>query len=134
MDVLNSLPRDTSHMRQLLFDLPIPFSLTIANYKLFWPLIDNVYAIRQSRHVTAKSGDFTRYNVICQFKRSYNVTPSSSLGPRAGITKRVSKSCDCGFRMLEYPSHVEFHVIGEQSTYHDYSLDESDANKQNSLL
>jgi hypothetical protein len=30
-------------MRQLLFNLPILFSLSIANYKLFWPLINNVY-------------------------------------------------------------------------------------------
>jgi hypothetical protein len=46
MDVLSALPRDIDHVRQLLFTLPVPFSLSQANHDLFWPLIDNVYSIR----------------------------------------------------------------------------------------
>lgn len=46
MDSLQALPRDTAQLRNILFTLPLPFSLNIANYKLFWPLIDNVYSIR----------------------------------------------------------------------------------------
>ena len=134
MDVLSSLPRDTAHVRQLLFNLPLPFSLNRANYDLFWPLIDNVYSIRKTRHITSESCDFIRHNVICRFKRAYNVAPSSSLGPRAGNTKRASQSCDVAFRMIEYDDHVEFHVTGDQLTIHDHSLDESVANKRNSLL
>jgi hypothetical protein len=45
MDVLQALPRDLALVRHILFTLPAPFSLSIADYKLFWPLIDNVYAI-----------------------------------------------------------------------------------------
>ena len=130
MDVLSSLPRDTAHVRQLLFNLPLPFSLNRANYDLFWPLIDNVYSIRKTRHVTAKSGDFTRHYAICRFKRAYNVPPSSSSGPCAGNTKRALKSCDVAFCIIEYDDHVELHVIRDQWTNHDHSLDESDANKR----
>ena len=35
IDVLSSLPRDVGYIRQLLFDLPLPFLLNTANYKLF---------------------------------------------------------------------------------------------------
>ena len=131
MDVLNTLPRDVSHMRQLLFDLPLPFSLSIANYKLFWPLIDNVYSIRNSKHVTNISGHYTRHYVICRFKRARTLDPTSSAMSRASTTKRSAKSCDVTFRLLEFDNHVEFHVSGDQSTSHDHLLDESDANKRN---
>ena len=137
MDLFTSLPHDTdqiSYMRKLLFDLPIPFSLTIANYKLFWPLIDNVYVIEKTRHVEAQSGDFKRHLISCRFKRAYNVTPSSSLGPRASSTKRSKKQCTVSFRLLEYSDHVEFQLSGGNPFLHDHSLDESDANKRNSAL
>jgi len=41
-------------MRKLLFDLLIPFSLSITNYKLFWLLINNVHVIRKTRHELAQ--------------------------------------------------------------------------------
>jgi hypothetical protein len=84
-------PQFISHMRQLLFDLPLSFSLNTANYKLFWPLIDSVYVIRKTHHVAVESRDLERRLMICRFKRAYNVAPSSSLGPRAGITKKSKK-------------------------------------------
>jgi len=52
MDVLSSFPaRDTRDMRHLLFTLPLPFSLSAANHKRFWPLIDNVYLITKTRDI-----------------------------------------------------------------------------------
>ena len=91
MDVVASLPRDNSHMRELLFVLPMTFSLNLANYKLFWPLVDNIYSIRTSRPYTSGSGDYKYHYVICRFKRAYQVIPSFSQGPRA-TTKRIGRS------------------------------------------
>ena len=133
MDVLSTLPRDTANTRQLLFTLPLPFSLSRSNYELFWPLVDNVYSIHKTRYVQSQSGDFIRHLVYCRFKRAYKVTPSSSLGLRA-VTKRAFTSYKASSRLLEYTSHVEFHVIDNQSSDHDHSLDESNANKRNSAL
>ena len=133
MDVVASLPRDTSHMRELLFALPIPFSLNLANYKLFWPLVDNIYSIRISRPYTSGSGDYKYHYVICRFKRAYQVTPNSSQGLRA-TTKRIGRSCNLSFKLLEYANHVEFYPIETSASVHDHSLDESDASKRNSLL
>jgi hypothetical protein len=45
MDVLAALLRDTAYVQHVLFTLPLPFSLSRANYKLFWLLINNVYLI-----------------------------------------------------------------------------------------
>ena len=81
MDVLSALPRDIDHVRQLLFALPVPFSLSKADHKLFWPLIDNTYSIRTSNDVNFRKRDrrpaYVRHNVICRFKRSRD-TPSAS--------------------------------------------------------
>ena len=107
---------------------------SIADFKLYWPLIDNVYVIRKTRHVTTKSGDFKRHLVDCRFKRTYNIALSSSLGPRANVTKQSKKQCHVSFRLLEYSDHVDFHVLENHSFKHDHSLDESDANKRNSGL
>jgi hypothetical protein len=109
---------------------------SIANYQLFWPLIDNVYSIRQSRDVAAiKSRGRPAHKchyVICRFKRARDSAPSSS--QVASTTKRAIKSCDVTFQLLEFSDHVEFHSISQHSLIHDHSLDESDANKRNSLL
>jgi hypothetical protein len=51
MASLQDLPRDIESIRNILFTLPLPFSLNSANYRLLWPLIDNVYSIRISRDV-----------------------------------------------------------------------------------
>jgi hypothetical protein len=62
IDVLSLLPRDTSHVRNILFTLPLPFSLSRANHEQFWPLIDNAYSIRRSRDVGFRKRD-TRLHV-----------------------------------------------------------------------
>ena len=111
MDVVASLPRDTSHMHELLFVLPILFSLNLANYKLFWPLVNNIYSIQKSRSYAIRSGDYKYHYVICRFKRAYEVIPSFSQGPRA---------------TTKYTNHVEFCPIKTSASVHDHSLDESD--------
>jgi hypothetical protein len=80
MDSLASLPRDTASFRQLLFDLPVPFRTTLANWKLIWPLIDNIYSIRQRRQVTADHVMLTKQCLICRFRQAAHdlKRPSSS--------------------------------------------------------
>ena len=137
MDAFALLPRDLdqiSHMRQSLFNLSLPLRLSTANFKLYWPIIDNVYVIRKTLHVTAKSGDFKRHTVICRLKREVNVVPSSSLGSRATTTTRTKKHCNVAFRILEYANHVEFHRLRNNLLIHEHSLDESDAIKRNSAI
>jgi hypothetical protein len=81
MDVFFVLLHNIDHVRYTLFTLPMPFSLSRANYKLFWLFIDNVYSIRMSRGVSSRKRDLRpthQYNhVICRFKRA-RVTPSTS--------------------------------------------------------
>ena len=134
MDVLVLLSYNTAHVRKLLFDLLIPFSLSRTNYKLFWPLIDNVYLFRIKRHVTDKSGDYIRHTLICRFKRTTSSALGFSLRSRASTTKRSVQSCDVSFIIREYANHVEFHITRTQPTIHAYLLDKSDANKRNSLF
>ncbi|TAQ84793.1 hypothetical protein B7494_g6880 [Chlorociboria aeruginascens] len=134
MDSFQALPRDTPLIRDILFKLPLPFSLNIANYKLFWPLIDNVYSIRRSRHSTL-SCDYNYHYVICRFKQARDPTSIPSSSQRASTTKRSIQSCDVSFVIHEFENHVEFyHVTGQSNCQHTHSLDESDANKRNSLI
>jgi hypothetical protein len=55
MDVLSILPRDQYHVRQSLFTLPVPLSLSVADHEQFWPLIDNVYSIQAANDVSLRS-------------------------------------------------------------------------------
>jgi MULE transposase domain len=144
MDVLSALPGDTYHVRHILFNLPMPFSLSQANHKLFWPLIDNVYSIRTSNDVNFRKKDsrpaHVRHYVICRFKRA-RAAPSASQGVRASSTKRVLAGCGVSFHLLAFPDHYEYHPTSQSDSLdlitcsrHSHSLDESDANKRNSLL
>jgi hypothetical protein len=144
MDVISSLPRDTGHMRYILFTLPLPFSLSAANHKRFWPLIDNVYSIWMSRDVPERqltTNQVTRpgyqlYYVSCRFKRARAV-PSTSTGARASTSKRVVSGYDVTFQLLKFGDHVEYRLNGQSlsiTCQHAHSLDESDANKRNSFL
>jgi hypothetical protein len=136
MDALQALPRDTAKLRNILFTLPIPFSLNIANYKLLWPLIDNVYSIRYSREVTRSTIPYRYHYTICRFKRARDASPtaSQSSSQRASTTKRSIKACDVSFVLYEYSDHVEFYYVKGSESRHNHSLDESDASKRNSLL
>jgi hypothetical protein len=144
MDVISSLPRDTGHMRHILFTLPLPFSLSAANHERFWPLIDNVYSIRRSRDIPERQATWLRaatpchqlHYVSCRFKRARAV-PSTSTGARASTSKRVVSGCDVTFQLLKFEDHVEYRPNGQSlsiTCQHAHSLDESDANKRNSFL
>lgn len=131
MDHLATLPRDTQSVRALLFSLPLPFSLTLANHKLCWLLVDNVYSIRKSR-AYARARITTHY-VACPLMRDTSVSITT-----IGVTKAVNrraKSCDIEFKIIEFVDHVEYHwITDDKRANHGHLLDESDATKQNSLL
>jgi MULE transposase domain len=144
IDILSLLPRDTSHVRNILFTLPLPFSLSRANHEQFWPLIDNAYSIRRSRDVGFRKHDarpaHVRHDVICRFKRA-RAAPLASQGKRASSTKRALIGCDVSFTLLAFPTHYEYYTISQSGdlglitcSQHSHSLDECDANKRNSLL
>jgi hypothetical protein len=86
---------------------------------------------RKARDGSVKPAHRYHY-VICRFKQSRDLPPS--LSQRATTTKRAVKSCDVAFQLLEFTDHVEIHAISHTSLIHSHSLDESDANKRNSLL
>jgi hypothetical protein len=68
--------------------------------------------------------------MICWFKRARDF--SLSQGLCASTNKRVAKVYDFSFVLLEFPNHIEYRPISQQD--HDHLLDESNTNKQNSLL
>ena len=135
MDVFALLPRDLnqiSYIWQSLFNLSLPFRLSTTDFKLYWPIIDNVYIIRRTSHMTADSGDFKRYTVICRLKWENEVALSSSLKSYITTMKRTKRYYNMAFCLLEYVNHIEFHWLGNNPLIHEHSLDESDAIKRNS--
>jgi hypothetical protein len=144
MDVLSALPYDIGHVRQMLFTLPLPFSLSIANQELFWPLINNAYSIRHSENVGPRKRNsratHVRHCVICRFKRA-RALPSASQGKHASSIKRNIAGCDVTFHLLAFSDHYKYWPAKKPSDVdfitclgHSHSLDESDANKRNSFL
>lgn len=144
MDSLEALPHNTAHMHQILFILPLPFLLKKYDFNLFWPLVDNIYSEKNKNHI-ASPPIYINHHMICRFQRArsnkaqkgLSSTPSSQ-SSRAFIMKKAKKQCNVIFKILEFQNHVEFWPIGpfEKAIIknHTYSLDESDANKHNSLL
>jgi hypothetical protein len=144
MDVLSALPRDVSHVRQILFTLPLPFSLSRANQEQFWPLINNVYVIWKTYDVGFRKRDsrpaHQRHKVICRFKRA-RAAPLISQGKCASSTKRVIIGYDVSFTLLAFSGHYEYYLTSQSEDlnliiYYEYSylLDESDASKRNNFL
>jgi hypothetical protein len=133
MDAFTFLLRDASqisHVRQLLFNITLLLKLSMSDFELYWPTVDNIYVIRTA----TKSGDFTFQLINCRFKRGYKAKPNSALKLRAASTKKAKHYCNVSFRLVKYANHVKFHMSRSSSLIHTHSLDESDANKRNSAL
>jgi hypothetical protein len=115
MDVLSALPRDIDHIHHILFTLPMPFSLSIANHKLFWPLINNAYSIRKLYDVGFQKRNirpaYKQYKVICRFKRVC-AAPLISQGKHASSTKRIITSYDVTFNLLAFPNYYKYILVG----------------------
>jgi hypothetical protein len=63
--------------------------------------------------------------------------PSTSKGIRASSTKCYISGYDVTFQLLKFKNHVEYRSNGQSLSItcpHAHSLDESDANKRNSLI
>jgi hypothetical protein len=82
LDAILALPRDIDHVRDVLFDLPMPFSLSRTNNEQFGPFIDNAYWIRHSDNVAFRKRDgrpaHVQHRVICQLKISRDTRDPSA--------------------------------------------------------
>ncbi|KAH8811873.1 hypothetical protein F5884DRAFT_293264 [Xylogone sp. PMI_703] len=101
-------PEAISRMREIFFDLPIPFSLSMADHKLFWPLMDDMYSCTDSHPVT-KGPALNFHYICCRFK-----------------TRQKSPiSCNAAFRIIEYADHMEYQPSSRrQPTTHTHSLED----------
>ncbi|KAH8821826.1 hypothetical protein F5884DRAFT_103455 [Xylogone sp. PMI_703] len=126
MDTIGVPPSEIAKARELLFALPVPFSLTKANYDLYWKFIDNVYTVKKTMSVKVGNPHISKY-VDCRFKRAY-------AKPATRPTKRVKPSCDVSFKLLIFPDHVAFYSLEDHPTNHNHSLDDSDQGKRNSWV
>jgi hypothetical protein len=131
---LQGLPRhvELSSIRPILFNLPVPFSLTRADYEKFWPFIDNVYATSLTRDYPGQNPPYGVKYIRCRHKHTPRAErPSASIrGPR----KRTAISCDVQFKILLFQDHVECWQLTDKPHFHTHSLDESDASKRNSVI
>jgi hypothetical protein len=119
MAALDSLPRDVEFVQNIFFTLPLPFSLTLANHNTYWPLVDNVYSLKNSRDVTARDSDteihtpaYISRQALCRYKLTRDSVPTSS--QRASIAKRVAVSCNVSFRVLFFENYIEYHISQKQ--------------------
>lgn len=104
---LQSLPRDDElrYMRSLLFNLPLPFSLTLATHDIFWPFVDNIYSITKTRQVTA---GHTVYYVICRLKAISHKRADESTSAKLRQSRKRVQSCNAEFRILRFHDYVEY--------------------------
>ena len=127
------VPADIGVMRQRLFQLAEPVVLSQADWEIYWPFVDNVYAYRDKRP-EKKDGSQLSYWQCRLHRKSWQGSRHAGVrqrhkGSRQGsvcnfvvhVTRRLGGS----YEIRRAPKH---------SNTHSHSLDESDAVKINSAL
>ncbi|KAL3419971.1 hypothetical protein PVAG01_08470 [Phlyctema vagabunda] len=150
LQALRDLPHDVQRMRDLLFEMPVPFSIRADVFDFFWPLVDNVWC-KQSQGIVGGSIDggakvsFDSVRLPCRFARViYDASrPSTSANPPSAKRKRrEGGTCSCRVKAKVFrgiagiPDHYLFdHSSQKESDWvHSHTLDESDGYKINSFI
>jgi hypothetical protein len=114
MDILSALLRDIDYVRHILFTLPISFSLSRANYELFWLLINNIYLIQALNNVRFRKRNsrpaHVHHQVICRFKHIYNA-PLISQGKYTSSSKHIITSYNVSFALLAFLNYYKYYLF-----------------------
>jgi hypothetical protein len=155
------IPSDTEKMRNFFFEMPVPFCIREEVYERYWPMVDNIWALKSTEAAPAVSAgnssipydivrctgngpvpcDTCRY--VCRFARK----PAESKGadgqkPARKKARREGATCNCRVKTFHYhgvpgiPNHYQFERgnAKESDWSHTHTMDECDSEKINSFL
>src|SRR6266516_6745116 len=137
MTSLLAIPANIAAIRQRLFDLDEPIHLTIAEFELYLPYMDNVYTKRTTR--TTRNGNsvcqYTYYD--CVMRRPTHTTTKLSTDQRAAKrTKRLGSTCPVRIKSIriQYSNGETAYQISRLGPSHTHDITESDLIRRNSAL
>ncbi len=137
MTTLLTIPANIAAIRQRLFDLDEPIDLTVAEFELYMPYVDNVYAKHRTR--TTRNGnsiyEYTYYD--CVLHRPTRTTTKLSTDQRAAKrTKRLGSTCPVRIKSIriQYSNGETAYQISRLGPSHTHDITESDLIRRNSAL
>jgi 2,5-diamino-6-(ribosylamino)-4(3H)-pyrimidinone 5'-phosphate reductase len=136
-------PPHLGRMRQRLFDVQEPIELSDAEFKEYWPYVDNVW-VKQRSTRTSKDGDTTKDYFMCRLKRPSSKPREKTASEIEASGKKSRKkrireggTCQMGIRIVRYEGAYPTYVItrvGENEEGHTHDLDHLDKIKRNSRI
>lgn len=134
------VPLNISRIRQILFELREPIEMSLDEFAIYWPFIDNIWV--KHRPQSTRSGVYVTDYYMCRLRRPTCKTkqqkppPAEGKKPRA---KAVREGGTCNFQMkiVKFEGAVTTITISRtpgSSLAHSHDLDHMDNVKRNSGL
>ena len=137
---INDVPPNIARIRQILFELREPIEMSLDEFALYWPFIDNIWV--KHRPQSTRNGIYVTDYYMCRLRRptckskQQKVQPAEGKKPRA---KAVREGGTCNFQMkiVKFEGAVTTITISRtpgSSHTHSHDLDHMDNVKRNSGL
>ncbi len=137
MTTLLTIPTNIAAIRQRLFDLDEPIDLTVAEFELYLPYVDNVYTKRMTR--TTRNGnsmfEYTYYD--CILRRPTHATANIATDKHgAKRTRRLGPTCPVRIKAIriQYSNGETTYQISRLGSGHTHDITELDLIRRNSAL
>ncbi|KAE9372909.1 hypothetical protein N431DRAFT_457585 [Stipitochalara longipes BDJ] len=139
------LPVDTWKIRNLLFEMPVPFSMRADVFEKYWPLVDNIWSRYDEMNVMGRGIDYRipydAIRLVCRLARKLENEPSREK-PQSKRQRREGGTCSCRVKAKYFhgingmPDHYRFEHSStrEADWVHSHTIDDSDGIKINSYL
>jgi len=122
---LITIPENAKQMREHLFELAEPVTLTRADFALYWPLIDTVW------NKNGLEGKHVGYR--CRLSRATKACKRPTTGGKTrNRTQRNIALCKCWMKRLNHPDGSV--TLTRRTNHHSHKLIVSDKVKLNSFL
>ncbi|KAL1955384.1 hypothetical protein VTO42DRAFT_8604 [Malbranchea cinnamomea] len=137
---IHDVPPNIARIRQLLFELREPIEMSLDEFALYWPFIDNIWV--KHRPQSTRNGIYVTDYYMCRLRRptckskQQKTPPTDGKKPRA---KAVREGGTCNFQMkvVKFEGAVTTITISRtpgSSPTHSHDLDHMDNVKRNSGL
>jgi hypothetical protein len=133
---------DTQKTRNLLFEMPVPFSMRADVFEKYWPMVDNIWSRYDEINIKGKDGlRFDSIRFTCRFTKKLE-DEYVSTKPPSKRQRREGGTCPCKVKAKYYhgilgvPDHFRFEHSSQKETdwAHSHTMEELDGIKINSFI
>ena len=132
------VPKDIIACREQCFTVPSSFTITVAQWELYWPFVDNIWSLN-SKSTATEDGIVRVYWNCRQHRTEHWPTPTSKAGESEAPPKKRNKPArlviGCKIKLIAIwdKGNVQL-TLGSGPKEHNHSLRDSDDYKTCSAL